>query len=187
MPLWAARMTTKTTNTTAGYQRTATSRSAPRRSGRVFLHTAPENKTASCYGDGDDSREEGNGGDIFASWKGYSDGGCQYWTTDEPYHLMEHPASSVRSWRWDWVSIGLIVDTCHDWVIRRMCILTYKDWGVHAPDGRVYHAGGSPQISKDCSMKNELAFIVAQLMTNQFRDTRRKQGRDVPHGPGSRW
>src|SRR5262245_40346629 len=40
MPLWAARMTTKTTNTAAGYARTATSRSAPRRSGRVFLHTA---------------------------------------------------------------------------------------------------------------------------------------------------
>jgi hypothetical protein len=33
-------LTTKTTNTTAGYARTATSRSAPRRSGRVFLHTA---------------------------------------------------------------------------------------------------------------------------------------------------
>src|SRR5262245_40554864 len=40
MPLWAARMTTSTTNTTDGYARTATSRSAPRRSGRVFLHTA---------------------------------------------------------------------------------------------------------------------------------------------------
>jgi RHS repeat-associated protein len=35
-------MTTKTNNTTAGYARTATSRSAPRRSGRVFLHTASE-------------------------------------------------------------------------------------------------------------------------------------------------
>jgi hypothetical protein len=33
-------MTTKTINTTAGYPRTATSRSAARRSGRVFSHTA---------------------------------------------------------------------------------------------------------------------------------------------------
>jgi hypothetical protein len=147
----------------------------------------PGDKSASCLGDGDDSREEGNGGDVFAAWKGYSDSGCQYWTSDEPFYLWEHPRDAVRSWKWDWVSIGLIVDQCHNWAIKRMCILKYTDWGVHAPDGRVYHGTGAPKITRDCSMKNWLALFGAQVMVSQFRNTRRQQGRDKLHGPGSPW
>jgi hypothetical protein len=51
---------------------------------------------------------------------------CTYDSIDEPYHDLE---PTTQGWEWIWQSIGLIVDTCADFQIRRWCFFEYRDQG----------------------------------------------------------
>jgi hypothetical protein len=84
----------------------------------------------------------------------------------------------TQSWMWIWKSVGLIVDTCHDWRIKRMCEFDYDDFGVIAmTDGRIYYSKGAPVVNTDCGTKGEshaATLATMQRIANNARDAGRR-------------
>jgi hypothetical protein len=55
--------------------------------------------------------------------------GCVYRGLDEP-SIAHDRAGPNMAWTWDWLSIGLIIDSCNGGAIKAMCYFSYKDAGV---------------------------------------------------------
>jgi hypothetical protein len=137
---------------------------------------------AHCMGDRSEDTDESRAG------RGYVSGGnrhrdirtrCLYLGFDNPHQLFGHKLDHTISYHWNWVSLGLIIDTCNDWIIKRLCKFTRDDIGTF--DTQVKHHG-NPTASAFCfNAGNPSAptslIAYAQDIVNRFRDRRAEKGK----------
>jgi hypothetical protein len=83
--------------------------------------------------------------------------GCHYYGNDDPFTNMSK-VKKPTSWMWIWKSLGIIVDTCKDWKIKKLCLFEYNDHGVLMPDGKVTDEQGSPSAIVSCDDERANAY-----------------------------
>jgi len=76
-----------------------------------------------CYGD-----HKKNPSDKYI---GYSENGCKYMGWDTP----TQPTFVNSRWDWYWLSLGLIVDRCHNYAIKRAKFLAWHVSGITTERG----------------------------------------------------
>jgi hypothetical protein len=56
-----------------------------------------------------------------------SGGGCEYIMHDEPWRDL---GGGSGTWKWEWISVGLILDSCHKDAIKGLCVFSRTDYGT---------------------------------------------------------
>ena len=87
-------------------------------------HYAPRNEPPSgegwlgpfCFGDHNNDPPSSPG-------PSYRNNGCDFLTTDTP----SQPTFVGSTWNWTWLSIGMIVDRCHNNAVKK---LKYLQWSI---------------------------------------------------------